>query len=83
MGVQLPPEYVEGQTVAGRALATMAEAVLVSAVTTEKLTVKAKKQAMNQCIAKLPEQGDSCGVNIQALMHAGLMDGVSKWILNN
>ena len=84
VGVQdAQPALVAARQVAARASATVGEAMLITAWSSQKLTLAAKRDRLNSCISKMEEQARSFKQEVKDLVCAELLETVMSWLLNN
>eukprot|EP00971_Amphidinium_carterae_P328748 6460791-Amphidinium_carterae.2 len=81
--VEVPEMYAEAIQISAQMSATMAEAVLISALAQNKLTTIEKKARLNSCLNKLSQQSDAYRVPVKPLMKEDLLSEASAWLLYN
>ena len=71
----------KARQVSAQMCATMAEAVLISAMCSGKLSNKEKRSRIEGCETKIKQQSKACKVEVKPLMHAAVLSEVSSWLL--
>ena len=78
----LPAIHKEAMGTAAQLSGTMAEIVLITAMTKMKNTDE-RRERLDGCFQKVKQQSSTYGVPVQPLMHQPLVDACTAWLLNN
>eukprot|EP00971_Amphidinium_carterae_P325233 6455413-Amphidinium_carterae.1 len=81
LSMDLPTEHAKYINVAAQASATMAEATLLSAMTSSKLSRNERKECIQNCLKSMDKQTETFGQNIKSLLHPPLMSACLQWLL--
>ena len=79
-GTETLPIFQKACTVAAVASATLAEAVILAATTSTRLTAEQAKTKLTTVTSRLAEQSKCYGVDVQTKVHSTVLSEASRWL---
>ena len=83
MQLEPPEELHAAAAVCAQCSATMAEALLVAAITNPNMQASHKKDKILSCQKKLEGQTSHFGIDVKALVHPPLWKASNQWLLRH